>query len=158
MSFSKSFPPVLYCPYAITRRCILDFSVRLVSLPEPEDSEERRGICLPFPFMYLFCLSWFPQMSSSPPFSSQAKLSAAATLDLPAPNWQPDLLFLPLGICTKPYLYHGGKAQLRGDMNTEHPLYRCPGRGRGKGSCHCDTHAKILVYSQEFTRCRMTPG
>lgn len=52
-------------------------------------------------------------MSSSPPFSSQAKLSAAATLDLPAPNWQPDLLFLPWGVCTKPYLYHGGKNAIK---------------------------------------------
>lgn len=60
------------------------------------------GICLPFPFNYLLCLSWFPEMSSSPPFSSQAKLSAVSALDLPAPNWQPDLLLLPWGVGTKP--------------------------------------------------------
>ena len=90
-------------------------------------------------------------MSSSSPFSSQAKLSAAATLDLPTPNWQPDLLFLPRGVCTKPYLYHGKKMQLRGDINTEHPLQACPGRRGGYGSCLCDTHAYTAVLIGLYT-------
>lgn len=46
-----------------------------VTLPELLDCSERRGICLPFPFTYLFCLSRFfvDEQQPSILFSSETK-------------------------------------------------------------------------------------
>lgn len=90
-------------------------------------------------------------MSRNPPFSSQAKLSAAATLDLPALNWQPDLLFLPQGVCTMPYLYRGGKNAIKRWHKHWAPVVAMLRKREGVDSCHCDMHAETALLIGLYT-------